>query len=24
VQVHQYTLEQSHGSPPVLGVWFKT
>jgi hypothetical protein len=21
VQTHQYTREQSHGSPPVLGVW---
>src|SRR5215475_10967478 len=23
VQAHQYTREQSHGSPPVLGVWSK-
>jgi hypothetical protein len=23
VQAHQYMREQSHGSPPVLGVWFK-
>jgi hypothetical protein len=23
VQAHQYTREQEHGSPPVLGVWSK-
>ena len=23
VQAYQYTWEQSHGSPPVLGVWSK-